>query len=318
MPRAPSLSYRSVEELGPGKIDLGNRAEKEDDEPHRISAFREQLEQALADVLDVEVHAATIRSGRPARRACRSCSGWRDRVGEERRAGDRGRARPLAGAHACRSSSTIEIAAPSRTPFSGPDPSTPRNAAMAMANSARLKRQMCRSAATSTRLMTAARTIAASTGCGRFRSSPDAKSTTTSVKSAAMRPESGVRAPALSLTSDCDIPPLTGNPRPRPASRLRGAEREQLLVGVEPIAVLLREHPADGGRFDRREDEARQRQRQQLIQRRARLTMRQPQRRQPLGHVAQQRDAVRLEVQDPRREDAAEHHEERDRPVLQP
>ena len=43
---------------------------------------------------------------------------------------------------------------------------------------------------------------------------------TTSVNTAAMSPDTGVRAPALSLTSDCDIPPLTGNPRPSPAPTL--------------------------------------------------------------------------------------------------
>jgi len=67
--------------------------------------------------------------------------------------------------------------------------------------------------------MTAARTTAASTGCGRLRSRPEANSTTNSVNSAAIRPDSGVRAWALSLTSDCDMPPLTGKPRPRPADR---------------------------------------------------------------------------------------------------
>ena len=35
-----------------------------------------------------------------------------------------------------------------------------------------------------------------------------------------MRPDTGVRAPALSLTTDCDMPPLTGNPRPSPERRL--------------------------------------------------------------------------------------------------
>ena len=77
---------------------------------------------------------------------------------------------------ACRSRSTIEIAAPSSTPLTGPDPSTPTSAAIATKNSVRLNRQMCRRAWMSTRPMTAARTIAASTGCGRFRSSPDANS----------------------------------------------------------------------------------------------------------------------------------------------
>ena len=66
-----------------------------------------------------------------------------------------------------------------------------------------------------------------------------------------------------------------------------------------------------------REDEARQRDRQE----RGQLVPAddgQPERRQALRDDAQQRDAVRLEVQDPRREHAAEHHEERHRPVLQP
>ena len=62
-------------------------------------------------------------------------------------------------------------------------------------------------------------TMAASTGCGRFRNSPDAKSATISMQMAAISPDIGVRAPALSLTSDCDMPPLTGNPRPSPATR---------------------------------------------------------------------------------------------------
>ena len=48
--------------------------------------------------------------------------------------------------------------------------------------------------------------------------------------SAATRPESGVRAPAVSLTSDCDMPPLTGNPLPSPAARLARADGEELLV----------------------------------------------------------------------------------------
>ena len=104
--------------------------------------------------------------------------------------------------------------------MTGPEPRTPSSAAIDTKNSERLKCQMCFRAAMSIRLMTAASTIAASTGCGRFRNSPEANSTTMSVKSAATSPDSGVRAPALSFTSDCDMPPLTGNPRPSPESRL--------------------------------------------------------------------------------------------------
>ncbi len=91
---------------------------------------------------------------------------------------------------------------------------------MATANSVRLKRQMLRRASTWISPVTAISTTAARTGCGRVRNSPVKKSTTTSVMSAATSPESGVRAPAVSLTSDCDMPPLTGSPLPSPAMRL--------------------------------------------------------------------------------------------------
>ena len=45
---------------------------------------------------------------------------------------------------------------------------------------------------------------------------------------------------------------------------------------------------------------------------------RQSERRQPLRDLPEQRDALRLEVQEPRREHAGEHHEKRHGPVLQP
>ncbi len=143
---------------------------------------------------------------------------------------------------------------------------------------------MCRSAAMSTRPVTAARTMAASTGCGRFRNSPDAKSATISMKRAAISPDSGVRAPALSLTSDCDMPPLTGNPRPSPAARFAAPIARISAVGIEPIAVLLGEHSADGRRLHGRKDEARERQRHELVEV-APADERQPQRRQAAWHV---------------------------------
>ena len=36
------------------------------------------------------------------------------------------------------------------------------------------------------------------------------------------------------------MPPLTGKPRPEPGGEIGGGEREELLVGVEPAAVLGR------------------------------------------------------------------------------
>ena len=209
------------------------------------------------------------------------------------------------------------MAAPSRTPLTGPEPRTPSSATIDTKNSVRLKCQMCRRAATSTRLITAASTMAASTGCGRFRSRPEANSTTTSVKTAATSPDSGVRAPALSLTSDCDMPPLTGNPRPSPATQIAGAERQELLVGIEPVAVLLREHPADGRRLDGAEDEAGERQRQEVVEL-VPADERQSERRQPLRNLPEQRDARGLEIQQPRGDNAGDDDEKGDRPVLQP
>ena len=119
-----------------------------------------------------------------------------------------------------------------------------------------------------------------------------------------MRPDTGVRAPALSLTSDCDMPPLTGNPRPSPDEQIAGANRQQLLVRVEPIAVLLAEHPADRGRLDGGEDEARQRDRQQLVQI-VPAHGRQPEGGQALRHFSEQRHALRIEVHESGREHAA-------------
>ena len=46
---------------------------------------------------------------------------------------------------------------------------------------------------------------------------------TNRMNSAANAPDSGVRAPLPSLTSDWDMPPLTGKPRPSPAVRLEAA-----------------------------------------------------------------------------------------------
>ena len=84
---------------------------------------------------------------------------------------------------------------------------------------------------------------------------------------------------------------------------IAGANRQQLLIRVEPIAVLLAEHPADGGRLDGGEDEARQRDRQQLVQI-VPAHGRQPEGGQALRHFSEQRHALRIEVHDPGREHA--------------
>ena len=75
---------------------------------------------------------------------------------------------------------------------------------------------------------------------------------------AAMAPESGVRAPAPSLTTDCDMPPLIGNPWPNPAARLDAPSARNSWLASEQPVVLGRERAANGGRLHRGEQEARE------------------------------------------------------------
>ena len=104
---------------------------------------------------------------------------------------------------------------------------------------------------------------------------------------------------------------------PERGPEVRRREREELLVGVQPVAVLAREHPADGGRFDRAEQEAGHRQRQQQVQI---LWMHgaQAEARQALGHRAEQRDAAGVEPEERDGGDAGHEHDERHGPVREP
>ena len=113
------------------------------------------------------------------------------------------------------------------------------------------------------------------------------------------------------------MPPLTGKPRPSAGGQVRGAERENLLVRVEPLAVLLREHPPDGRCLDGPEHEAGEGHRQQRVDVGA-ADGGQAQRRQALRDL---RPAARRRERrgpEPRGENAGDHHEEGHRPVLQP
>ncbi len=57
------------------------------------------------------------------------------------------------------------------------------------------------------------------------------RTTTKIISRAATSPESGVRAPPLSFTRDCDIPPLIGKPWPSPAMTFEAGNAEKFLVG---------------------------------------------------------------------------------------
>ena len=70
------------------------------------------------------------------------------------------------------------------------------------------------------------------------------KSTTTKMIPAANAPDSGVRAPPPSLTSDCDMPPLIGKPRPNPAARLEAASaRNSWLASSRPPCLAVNMRP---------------------------------------------------------------------------
>ena len=58
-----------------------------------------------------------------------------------------------------------------------------------------------------------------------------------------MAPDSGVRAPLSSLTSDWDMPPLTGNPRPSPAAQ----EFITNVVRASVLDPLVMAGSSDGG-----------------------------------------------------------------------
>jgi hypothetical protein len=79
--------------------------------------------------------------------------------------------------------------------------------------------------------------------------------------------------------------------------------------------VLGREHATDGGGFHGAQEEARERERQQLVE--VRPAQRgQSDRRQPFRHLAEQLHAARLQPEPGRRENAADHDEERHRDAL--
>ncbi len=91
-----------------------------------------------------------------------------------------------------------------------PSSSTPANAIMATQNSTRDNVHVRRSSRTLTRPFTATSTIAASTTSGRLRNRSVRNRRHTAIAPDANTSESGVRAPALSFTVDCDRPPATG------------------------------------------------------------------------------------------------------------
>ena len=175
-----------------------------------------------------------------------SLSGLRSRSEKRRVPGIRPR-KATCGREAARSSCTSEITAPIMTPRSKPEVSTPRIATIATTNSARSPRQSCFNVESFSKPATATSTTAASTGCGNALKRWVKKRTTMRRMPAAITDESGVRAPPPSLTSDCDIPPLMGKPRPIPAAKFAVANaRNSWLASKRPpcLAVNIRPRAA--------------------------------------------------------------------------
>ena len=156
--------------------------------------------------------------------------------------------RATCGRDETRTSCTSEIAAPIMTPRSRPKVSTPPNAAIATTNSGRSLRHSSFKVESLNRLAIATNTTAARTGCGKALKRCEKKSTTTRMNTAARAVESGVRAPPSSLTSDCDVPPLTGKPPPSPATKFDAASARFswlasnrppcLATNIRPIAAV--------------------------------------------------------------------------------
>ncbi len=203
-----------------------------------------------------------------------------------------------------------------RTPRRSPEPRTPRVAATAMPNSARLNRQSRFSSESLKRPLTAIRTIAASTGWGRSRRRPAKKRATTSTMPDATRPESGCpRSPAL-VDERLRHPAAHREAAAEARGEVRGREGEELLVAVETVPVLARERPADRRGLDRAEEEARHRERQDEVHV-GRLDRGKAGHRQALRHLAEERDAALGEAEDGDGGDAGHERDERHRPVRQ-
>src|SRR5262249_10242249 len=112
---------------------------------------------------------------------------------------------------------------------------------------------------------TAVSTTAASTAFGKFASRPVRKSRHSASVQDAKISASVVRAPALSLTADCDRPPATtrvavrrvSRPPPPPGIAMAQGRREvgranseEFLPRIEAIAMLRRKRAGRGNTFD--------------------------------------------------------------------
>ena len=125
---------------------------------------------------------------------------------------------------------------------------------------------------------------------------------------------SGVRAPAASFSELADRLVETGIPWKTPAADVRHALRDRLLVDVDAVAVAGGERARVAGRLREADQEQPERgdedRRVVLLED---VDAGQRRRGQAARHVADERDAVRAEVEQPRREQPADDEHERAR-----
>ena len=128
-------------------------------------------------------------------------------------------------------------------PGSTPRNATPRNAAIARANSDLRWRHSLRVPGMSASESDATMTTAARVGCGSHCMRPGTKTSITRITAAPTSPVSCVFAPARSATAVRDPLVLTGKPVNRPAAMLAVPIADHLLVRVAPPAPCGRRTP---------------------------------------------------------------------------
>src|SRR6185437_16964761 len=116
------------------------------------------------------------------------------------------------------------------------------------------------------------------------------------MNTAEMAPDSGVRAPLSSLTSDWACPPLTGKAAAESRREVGGGKRQELLVGIKASAVLGGKGPADRRRLHGSEKEAGKSERQQRVQV-GPVNIGNAQGREPLRHFAEKIDALGIQAE---------------------
>ena len=311
----PERAEQVANQLGPGEVDLGNGAEEQHDEPHGILARRQDLEHALPHVLDVEVEQRRLATDDE-----RSGDGLVLRVA--RPIGVVGRSRDPAHLGHARAGGLPEQQddGDGRAQQDAVDGARSQHAEQRRDRDEELAAAEVPDVAERADVHQAhdrrehdggehgLRQVAQQPG--REEHDDQREQRGDEARDRRARPGALVHERLRHAAADGKSPAESRD-------EIAGAERQQLLIGVEAIAVLLAEHAADRGRLDRGEDEARQRHREERVQV-VPTDIWQPEGGQALRHFAQQRHAAGVEIEESSSQDAGDHHEEGNRSILEP